>query len=514
MLPSAPNSSARIGPTATPSVAAYREGTGMRTRTKLVLLVGLSSASMALMHCVGDSPDAAVGTDAGADSSATDSGSPDTSTGDSGNPGDAGADSGCANGASQCIVQIAGGGQSFCARDNLGKVYCWGDNRSGQLAQDPTTVPYTGKPLAVDLGTTFALSVGLGGTEAASSGGGSVGCARVTVGANGTGPATVYCWGSNNTGQAGQNPDASSTVDRAGYAYIKPTMVPNLTGITNLAVGALHSCALETSGGSSTLSCWGDNSNGELARPTPGSFDPLPQPVTFFNATGVVINDVAVGARHTCSVNSAVGDRVGCAGINSAGELGRGDTTNDDQVDASEIFAVTAPLDTSVQVASAGKTTCVINPTTSGVSCWGDNTFGQLGNTAAGANADVPTQVTSLTGTPHIDGLQAGYDHFCALVEVPTSADGAVGQNVFCWGSNAYGETQPATVGTNTLTAAAISGLPDRAVSLAMGSQASCALLKDDSVWCWGEDYLGELGNADDGGDSGPASGPVQIKFF
>ncbi|MEO7111673.1 MAG: RCC1 domain-containing protein, partial [Polyangiaceae bacterium] len=61
------------------------------------------------------------------------------------------------------------------------------------------------------------------------------------------------------------------------------------------------------------------------------------------------------------------------------------------------------------------------------------------------------------------------------------------------------------------LIAAPVTGLPGRAAQVAAGAQASCALINDGTVYCWGENYVGELGNGDPG-DAG-ISGPVKVTF-
>ena len=484
----------------------------MRTRTKWAVLAGLAVTSIALVHCVGDDPSAGPTNSAdggGDDGNISDSG-PGADTGPSA---DAGPDaaSPCAAGVSPCITQIAGGGQTFCARDFQGKAYCWGDNRSGQLAKDPyADMRFSATPVPIDLGGQFALSVGVGGSHLLSAGD-SVACARVNAG-GGANPATVMCWGSNGSGQLGNPLDASTTVDDGGQPYIaKATQIPSISGSTEIAVGALHVCSLSAT----NLFCWGENTYGELARVTPGQTDYVPQPVTFAGGP-VVASDIVVGARHTCSANSTASGRVGCAGNNSSGQLGRGDVAADDSNAASSIFVVgngTPVL--SKHLATAGNTTCAIT-SGNGVVCWGANDEGEVGNGNDTTPVTLPTAVVGLNGTTPVIGLQAGYAHFCALLAVPDNTDGAVAQNVYCWGSNDFGESGPADGGTGTeaLVPYPVPGLPGRAASLAIGSQASCALLTDGSVWCWGEDYLGELGNkTNDGGLVGPASLPVKITF-
>lgn len=63
----------------------------------------------------------------------------------------------------------------------------------------------------------------------------------------------VKCWGYNAFGQLGNN----STTQR-----LVPVDVQGLaSGVTSVAVGSLHTCAITTAGG---LKCWGINDSGQL----------------------------------------------------------------------------------------------------------------------------------------------------------------------------------------------------------------------------------------------------------
>jgi hypothetical protein len=121
------------------------------------------------------------------------------------------------------------------------------------------------------------------------------------------------------------------------------------------------------------------------------------------------------------------------------------------------------------------------------VRCWGWNTSGQLGD---GTNRDsnVPVVVSSLTGAT---AISSGAGHVCALL-----TDGTA----HCWGSNEGGQLGDGTT-TNRIAPVIVSGLTG-AVAISAGGAHTCALLSDGTVMCWGNNPLGQLGNGTTDQDS------------
>jgi alpha-tubulin suppressor-like RCC1 family protein len=93
--------------------------------------------------------------------------------------------------------------------------------------------------------------------------------------------------------------------------------------------------------------------------------------------------------------------------------------------------------------------------------------------------------------------VSTGLYHTCAL-----KADGTV----WCWGGNQSGEIGD---GTQTQRLAPVEIVfADPAVAVAAGAEHTCAILTDGSTWCWGRNQYGELG---DGSMTGRTS-PVQVQ--
>ncbi len=116
---------------------------------------------------------------------------------------------------------------------------------------------------------------------------------------------------------------------------------------------------------------------------------------------------------------------------------------------------------------------------------------------------------TSLTGTcvpagnACIQTIALGKEHSCAL-----RTDGAV----FCWGPNVSGEIGDGT-GAPRPSPTKVKGLPQPATDVDSGEGVSCALLKDSTVWCWGDNSTRELGLCNPSPPAS-ASSPVQVMAY
>jgi len=140
-------------------------------------------------------------------------------------------------------------------------------------------------------------------------------------------------------------------------------------------------------------------------------------------------------------------------------------------------------------VPAGSEHTCVIDAR--GVQCWGANHSGQLGD-RSNIDRNAPVSVAGLSGT--VTAIVAGSEHTCAIV------DGAVR----CWGANFSGQLGDGS-NDNRNAAVAVNGLPEAVVSIAAGGEHTCALAGSGSVWCWGANFSGQLGDGTNTARSVPA---------
>ena len=120
--------------------------------------------------------------------------------------------------------------------------------------------------------------------------------------------------------------------------------------------------------------------------------------------------------------------------------------------------------------------------------CWGLNTAGQLGDGTA-TNHTTPVAV-SLPAGVLFDSVSAGQDHACGLSSTGT---------VYCWGANGFGQLGDLTTSPHA-TPAQISATGLSFTSVSAGAQYTCALATTNFAYCWGLNGSGQLGNSNNAG--------------
>jgi alpha-tubulin suppressor-like RCC1 family protein len=310
----------------------------------------------------------------------------------------------------------------------------------------------------------------------------------------------------------------------AGGDVLRPVEVPINQPISKLALGGGFSCALTTD---SKVTCWGDDSVGQLGDGTAGGNRPTPAFVKMEDGSDLnSVADVAAGSCFSCALTSIGGIGVYCWGCNNRSQLGR--TTAETPQSAvallvpsssgarllavgdeeAQFFGIDMVCGWGSNLGSAlsdGATTMFATPTcfslasvlqpflgeghgcvrltSGGVQCWGL----QIGSSTilAPPGAVVPGIVATTLG--------GGMAHMCAR---------DANANVRCWGANGSGSlgdgtSQDSTIPTTVLDARGmpLAGVLSDGLSISGTASHTCAILGDGSLYCWGWNSKGQIGN-------------------
>ncbi|OQB17944.1 MAG: Regulator of chromosome condensation (RCC1) repeat protein [Parcubacteria group bacterium ADurb.Bin192] len=368
---------------------------------------------------------------------------------------------------------ISAGRFHTCGLSQDGKLYCWGANHAGQILpsgyynsyETPLPISFLGEGIRY-VSTGYRNSCAIKQDQ------------------------TVWCWG---------KPDRSIfQLNTLG------------TNVSEISMGPEHACALKSDG---TVWCWGNNEYGQVAGN--GTFGGVDLPPTQVTTLGSNVSQVTVGAFHSCALKSD--GTVWCWGHNYFGEVG--DSTLNEQGESC-LYGYKICRLTPVQIASlsgqvlqiAGGTynTCALKSNGT-VWCWGINDQGQLGdgtNTgqACGYNkthvckpspvqVNLTDQAIFVANSPSSTASGTGWSelgHACAIKQ-----DGTL----WCWGANYYGQLGDGTT-TVRSTPVPVTTLGNQVASLSLGGGNdtyggghSCAIKLDGSLWCWGSNFYGMLGD-------------------
>lgn len=263
------------------------------------------------------------------------------------------------------------------------------------------------------------------------------------------------CWGNNDGGQLGDG-------GFDGRAAAAP--VAGDFRFSQIAAGSRHTCGIATDGGAF---CWGGNRAGQLGD---GTTSARTAPVRVNSSE--TFSALRAGQSHTCAL--ARSGSVLCWGANSYGQLGSSGRQ-------SRSSPAVVPLPGRAAVLAVGSNhSCAI--TSEGAAyCWGRNDDGQLGD---GSTEDRTTPAPVRIDAPVVS-IAAGAGHTCAV-----TTSGAV----FCWGRNNYGQLGTGADRSTDVTPRLASGGTSFARVVA-GSAHTCALGRDGSVWCWGRNSNGQVGD-------------------
>jgi alpha-tubulin suppressor-like RCC1 family protein len=346
-------------------------------------------------------------------------------------------------------VALSAGEATACALYSNGTVKCWGSNNKDALGDGNSDMTQASSSVSVAVqNITGASSIAFGDYT---------GCA-IESGA-------VQCWGSDASGQLG---NASVT----WYDSPTPVSVTNLSGVTAVAVNGDGACAVLSSAtlaplGGENLACWGWRGT----YPQLGLTAMTPQAASLVRWIAPIVS-LAAGTTGFCALTTT--DLIECWGrqFNTGTPVAEWSLSNA----------------TSIAMGQSFFCALMSNGT---VDCWGDNSSGQVGN---GTTISPSPNPAAVSGLSNVTGLSLGLDHGCAITS---------GGQVECWGDNTWGEigngvqsnTPQTTPTTVCLTGTGTSCAPlAKVTQVAAGDGFTCAIAAG-ATYCWGNNVYGQLGD-------------------
>ena len=205
-----------------------------------------------------------------------------------------------------------------------------------------------------------------------------------------------------------------------------------------------------------------------------------------FEVQDTYTSSATLANHYTQSITTSSGDYVKAWGYNGNGELGDG--TNIDRLAPVLISAFA-----NVKAVAAGHSHTLVLMPDGTLKAFGNNSNGQLGT--GNFSSTITPATLSLTG---VTAIAAGSLHSLALLS---------SGNVVAWGDNGNGQLgdNQATLKSNT--PLAVSGLTSGVTAIAAGAYHNFALKSDGTVWAWGYNLFGQLGD----GSTTTRNTPVQI---
>ncbi len=344
----------------------------------------------------------------------------------------------------------------------------WGDNFSGELGTGDFTDRHLPAQVASLSSGVSQVSLGEGFT-----------CAIAAA----PGP-TALCWGdASGYGRLGSGNVTQVDPFPTQVFGVMSSPAGGTSGPVQIAAGTNHACVVMVSG---LVQCWGQGFYGNLGNGS--NLDrAIPTPTVGLPGPPHTANAVSAGIFTSCAVTGSL--NAACWGWMT----GDGSPLMTTHTSAVGVKNLPAGGVSQVSAAYGGCALVRLGGLATGLRCWGDNSWGELGNNTI-TDSTTPVKVKGLS---QVQSVATGGTHTCALVH---------NGGAWCWGENNWGQLGNGTT-NNSSVPVTVTGLPVKQAQIAAADDHTCALLADGTVRCWGLNNVGQLGD----GTTNSSSTPVAV---
>lgn len=310
----------------------------------------------------------------------------------------------------------------------------------------------------------------------------------------------LYAWGFNQNGQLG---DGTTNDIRT------PTKIGTVTTWIAVAAGRAHTLAIKKDG---SLWAWGRNFSGQLGiGADTTSFFPLPDKLVPTAVGSAKWKAVAAGENHSIGVQ--IDGTTHTWGTREVGQTGQGGYsavvapyTKFDSVPTPLSALATSPPSFQAVAIAAGYNHTLAVRSNGTLFAWGDNSYGQLG---ADTNAVCPVGADLIPCAFNV--LQIGTDSDWAVLSAGAQHSVAIKSDgsLWAWGGNDDGQLgDGSTAPRNT---PAQIGIEKNWIAISAGKYHTFAIKADGTLWGWGRNQEGQLGNGSAGSSAAAVLVPTRL---
>lgn len=350
---------------------------------------------------------------------------------------------------------VAIGHQFMVVQTSTGEVWGWGDNSYGVLGNTPA-----------EMGNTIPTPVKISLPEAVRSIAISAGFDHVLVlGSDGN----VYAWGSNQYGQLG--------IDNSSSSVKAPTLVEGLRNKNVVAVSAGRYFSLALTDGGQVYS-FGTNNHLQLGYPLAESVTHSATPTAISDLSNAFITKISAGYDSATAVD--VNGKAYLWGSPNHSVLG---TDDSDKTPLAPFELTSALLKTSIRSSAIAQNHSAFLLDDGTIGFYGTNEHGQYGNGTPNAEASKRFKITD-TSALNVISMALSNQQTVLLASNGT---------VYTAGARIPNDTESESHTFVPLFEG--EGQAPPACAIAAGYKNGAIIAQDGSIWTWGDNSFGQLGN-------------------